>query len=385
MVQITQLPIDDYLEHAKNLLEEHPNLVLIAEPGAGKTTRLPPALLATQFIGTQKILVLQPRRVAARTTAQRIASEFGCALGEDIGYRIRFDHRTSAKTRLEILTEGLLIRQLQSDPMLDGIGCVVLDEFHERSLNTDLGLALLKEVQASVRPDLRIVVMSATLNPDPIAQWLDAQVMTVPGRTYPVEVIHAQRTESGHLGSRLNVRMASTIRTALKAYPQGDLLAFLPGVGEIERLRDTLSDLTDVEIIPLHGRLSHQDQDHAFRSSDRRKVVLTTNIAETSVTIPGIRVVVDSGLAKQPQFDSGIGLERLELVRIGQQSADQRSGRAGRTQAGVCYRLWTREEERRMPVETLPEIQRADLSSTVLQLHVWGADPDGIRMVSIPY
>ena len=171
---------------------------------------------------------------------------------------------------------------------------------HERSLNTDLGLALLKEVQASVRPDLRIVVMSATLNPDPIAQWLDAQVMTVPGRTYPVEVIHAQRTEPGHLGSRLDVRMASTIRTALKAYPQGDLLAFLPGAGEIERLRDTLSDLTDVEIIPLHGRLSHQDQDRAFRSSNRRKVILTTNIAETSVTIPGIQVVVDSGLAKRP-------------------------------------------------------------------------------------
>jgi ATP-dependent helicase HrpB len=374
------LPIDDVLPALLDALRAHGATVLVAPPGAGKTTRVPPAILDAGLAGDGRVVMLQPRRVAARAAAQRIAAERGTPVGAEVGYKIRFEDRTSEKTRLEILTEGLLTRRLQSDPFLEGVGCVVLDEFHERSLHADLALALLREVRRDARPDLRLVVMSATLDAAPVAAFLgDCPVVESKGRTFPVEVEYAERPDDGPLAPRC----AAAVRRALRQ--EGDVLVFLPGVGDIERARDLLDDLgPSVAVLPLHGRLSDADQDRALAPSPLRKVVLATNVAETSLTIEGIRTVVDSGMANVPRFDPRLGLERLERVRISRASADQRAGRAGRTGPGRCVRLWTAAEHRGLLDADVPEIRRADLARTVLEIRGWGADPRAFGWFEAP-
>lgn len=368
---LQRLPIDEVLPALLSALAEAGQAVLLAPPGAGKTTRVPPAVLDAGLAGDGRILVLQPRRVAARAAARRIAEERGGRLGGEVGYRVRFDDRTGADTRIELLTEGLLTRRLQSDPFLEGVGCVVFDEFHERSLHADLGLALLREVRREVRPDLKLVVMSATLDPGPVAEWLGAPVVRAAGRTFPVEVQYAPRDDDRPLPTRC----AGAIRQALAEEPAGHVLVFLPGVGEIERTAEALGPLDGIDVLPLHGRLTGEAQDRALAPQQRRKVVLATNIAETSVTLDGVRVVVDSGEARVPRFDPAIGLERLERGRISRASAEQRAGRAGRTGPGRCLRLWTESTHRGLAPYEAPEVARVDLTRAVLELRAWGADP----------
>lgn len=379
------LPIDAVLPALLEALQTTGAAVLLAPPGAGKTTRVPPAILdaglaASAAFPDGRVLVLQPRRVAARAAARRIAAERGSTVGAEIGYRVRFEDRTGPDTRIELLTEGLLTRRLQTDPFLEGVGCVVFDEFHERSLHADLGLALLREVRRDVRPDLRLVVMSATLDPGPVAQWLDAPIIRAEGRAFPVEIRYAPLPDDRPLA----LRVAAAIRAALAedlasdtaADPAGDLLVFLPGVGEIERTAEALATgPLAAEIIPLHGRLSPEAQDRALAPHTTRRVVLATNIAETSITLDGVTTVIDSGLARAPRFDPAIGLERLERVRISRASADQRAGRAGRTRPGRCHRLWTESENRGLLPYDAPEITRVDLTRAVLDVRAWGVDP----------
>ncbi len=366
------LPIDAVLPQVLSALDETGAVVLLAPPGAGKTTRVPPAVLDAGLTGT--LLCLQPRRVAARAAARRIAAERGGQVGAEVGYRVRFEARVSAKTRIELLTEGMLVRRLQADPFLEGVGCVVLDEFHERSLHADLALALLREVRRDVRPDLQLVVMSATLDPGPVAAWLDAPVVRAEGRTHPVEVSYAVRSDE----RRIELRVAAAIRRALSGGERG-VLAFLPGAGEIERTAEHLEGAGDVVVHRLHGRLPAKAQDAALAppapGETRAKVVLATNVAETSVTVAGITAVVDSGLARQPRYDAAVGLERLERVPVSQASADQRAGRAGRLAPGRCHRLWTESEHRGRPAYETPEVRRVDLTRTALEVRGWGADP----------
>jgi ATP-dependent helicase HrpB len=367
------LPIDDVLPALLAGLRAHGAAVVIAPPGAGKTTRVPPAILDAGLCGDGRVVMLQPRRVAARAAAVRIAAERGASLGGEVGYRIRFEDRTSAATRIEILTEGLLTRRLQADPFLEGVGCVVLDEFHERSLHADLALTLLREVRRDARPDLRLVVMSATLDPGPVAAFLDGcPVIEAPGRTFPVDVAYAESASDAPLPARC----AAAVRRALREAPEGHVLAFLPGVPEIERTAALLEDLgPEARVLPLHGRLPDAEQDRALAPSPVRKVVLATNVAETSLTIDGVRVVIDGGEANVPRFDARLGLERLERVRVSRASADQRAGRAGRTGPGRCLRLWTAAEHRGLLDAEIPEIRRTDLARTVLEVRGWGADP----------
>ncbi len=371
---MTSLPIDSHLPAINEELQKHRSLVLVAEPGAGKTTRVPPAILLAGLLSQDhpNLLLLQPRRVAARAVSARIADEQGWTLGQEVGYHVRFDRRIHSKTRLRVLTEGILTRHLLADPFLEGVGAVVLDEFHERSLHTDLAAALLLEVRESVRKDLILVVMSATLDAEPIAQFLGgAPILRVEGRTFPVEVEHLPPD-----GSSLPERVASALRMVMEGPEDpGDILVFLPGVEEIRRSARAIEPWAErnlCDILPLHGSLSAEDQDRALRPSDRRKVVLATNIAETSLTIDGVRTVIDSGLARQAGFDNARELDRLELGRISRASATQRAGRAGRTAPGRCLRLWAERETRGMPEFDLPEILRVDLSGTALTLHAWG-------------
>ena len=380
---LISLPIDDALPAVIDALRAHGACVVVAAPGAGKTTRVPPAVLdagLARLAGGEggRVVMLQPRRVAARAAAHRIASERGVSLGDEVGYRIRFENRTSAKTRIEVVTEGLLTRRLQTDPFLEGVGCVILDEFHERSLHADLGLSLLDDVRCQARDDLRIVVMSATLDPGPVAAFLDdCPIVDVPVRKYPVEVIYDVRSSD----RRPADRAADAARRALDR--EGHVLVFLPGVGEIERTRAAL-DGADADVLPLHGRLSGDTQDRALRPQARAKIVLATNIAETSVTIDGVRTVIDTGLARVPRFDPAIGLTRLERGPISRASADQRAGRAGRTGPGVCRRLWTLDDHRQRPDAERPEIRRADLARTALELRAWGVDPLTFRWFEAP-
>ncbi|WP_169974370.1 ATP-dependent helicase HrpB [Tautonia rosea] len=368
------LPIDPRLPEILDVIQRHRSLVLVAEPGAGKTTRVPPALLDNGLLDPNHphVMVLQPRRVAARASAARIAQERGATLGEEVGYLVRFERRFSPRTRLRVVTEGVLTRLLLKDPSLDGIGAVVLDEFHERSIHTDLAVALLREVRDALRDDLILVVMSATLDAEPVARFLDAPVLSVEGRTYPVTLSYRPSD-----GLTLPDRVASAVRDVLDdPEDPGDLLVFLPGAEEIRRTAQILAPVADrlgIEVLPLHGSLPIIEQDLALAPSDRRKVVLATNIAETSLTIEGIRTVIDSGFARQASSDPARGLDRLELTRISRASADQRSGRAGRTAPGRCVRLWAERETRGMAPFDLPEVRRVDLSSTVLTLHAWGA------------
>ena len=372
---VIALPVDAVLADLVDALRSHPAAILIAPPGSGKTTRAPPAL-ADAWPG--KVVLLQPRRVAARLAARRIAEERGSVVGGEVGYRIRFENKTSAKTRIEVVTEGLLTRMIQADPFLEGVGAVILDEFHERSLHADLALALVADVQREARPDLKILVMSATLDPAPIQAFLgDCPLIRAEGRVYPVEVIHAAKPDDRWL----DIRMAEAIRKALDQTQTGHVLAFLPGVGEIERTRQRLMDL-EIPVLPLHGRLSGDAQDRALAPSASRKVVLATNIAETSVTLAGATAVVDSGLHRQPLYLPNLGASRLELQPISEASATQRAGRAGRTGPGLCLRLWT-QATRRIAAE-VPEIERADLAPTLLQIYAWGSDPQRFPWFAAP-
>lgn len=384
---LVPLPIDAALRGILEDLESRPCAVVVAPPGSGKTTRVPPALLAR---ASGQILVLQPRRVAARLAARRIAEERGGRVGDEVGYRTRFERRVGPRTRLEVLTEGLLLRRLQADPFLDGVSAVVLDEFHERSLDIDLALALLREVQGDARPDLRLVVMSATLDPAPVAAFLGGEsrcsVLDVPGRRFPVEHVFDLRPSKLWLADRV---AAATQQELDVQQEPGHVLVFLPGAGEIEAARRALGDAdrplpADVTIHALHGGLSARDQDAALAPDRRRKVVLATNIAETSITLDGVRSVVDTGLAKVPRFDLATGVDRLELQRIPRSSADQRAGRAGRTGPGRCRRLWTQAEDRQLVPAHVPAVRRVDLAPVWLQLAAWGADPSTFRWFERP-
>lgn len=383
------LPIDPLLPDIITSLRQHPGLVLVSPPGSGKTTRVPPALLDAGLAGNGRIVVLQPRRVAARLAARRISEERDGVVGQEVGYSVRFERKVSAATRLEVVTEGLLTRRLQTDPFLEGTSVVVLDEFHERSLHVDLTLGLLREAWDAGRDDLKLVVMSATLDPGPVAAFLrGAPVIRGEGRAFPVELRYDSRPDDRPLPQRI----AEAVRESLASQPSGHVLVFLPGQGEIHRTAELLEDaaragdrgLAHVDVLPLYSGLRPEVQDRALMPSRRRKVVLATNIAETSVTLDGVTTVVDSGLARAPRWDVALGLDRLELGRISAASADQRAGRAGRTGPGVCRRLWTASEQRNLSPFDAPEVASVDLAPTALAIRAWGGDPRTFRWFERP-
>lgn len=379
------LPIDDVLPNLLQALRQHCVTVLQAPPGAGKTTRVPLALLDEPWLGEQRIIMLEPRRLAARAAAQFMAHQLGEPVGQRVGYRTRLDSKVSGATRIEVVTEGILTRIFQDDPSLAPYGAVLFDEFHERSLQADLGLALTWEVREALREDLRILVMSATLDAQPIARMLgNAPIITSQGRSYPVEVRYTPVPR--HLS--LQQHLASVVLQAL-AEQTGSVLVFLPGAVEISRLQQDLAERVgpDTFVAPLFGQLSQAEQDAAVRPAPegRRKVVLATSIAETSLTIEGVRVVIDSGQHRAPVFDPVTGLTRLRTQQISQAAAEQRKGRAGRTEPGVCYRLWSEAEQSRLMPFAQPEILAADLSDLVMDLAQWGeTDPTRLTWLNTP-
>src|SRR5690606_1341997 len=379
------LPIDDVLPNLLQALRQHCVTVLQAPPGAGKTTRVPLALLDEPWLGEQRIIMLEPRRLAARAAAQFMAHQLGEPVGQRVGYRARLDSKVSGATRIEVVTEGILTRILQDDPSLAPYGAVLFDEFHERSLQADLGLALTREVREALREDLRILVMSATLDAQPIARMLgNAPIITSQGRSYPVEVRYTPVPR--HLS--LQQHLASVVLQAL-AEQTGSVLVFLPGAVEISRLQQDLAERVgpDTFVAPLFGQLSQAEQDAAVRPAPegRRKVVLATSIAETSLTIEGVRVVIDSGQHRAPVFDPVTGLTRLRTQQISQAAAEQRKGRAGRTEPGFCYRLWSEAEQSRLMPFAQPEILAADLSDLVMDLAQWGeTDPTRLTWLNTP-
>ncbi len=380
------LPIHEVLEPLSQALAAGPCAVLVAPPGAGKTTVVPLALLEAEWRGDGRILVLEPRRLAARAAAERMAHTLGDTVGGIVGYRVRMQSRVSARTRIEVITEGVFTRMILADPGLSGVAAVIFDEFHERSLDADLGLALARDAQQLVREDLRILVMSATLDGAAVARLLgDCQVIESLGRSYPVDTRYLGRDER----LRPEDRVVRAVRRAL-AEESGSVLAFLPGQAEIRRVAASLSEqvmLSDVDIAPLYGALDARDQDRAIEPAPqgRRKVVLATSIAETSLTIAGVRVVIDSGQARVPRYDPASGLTRLVTVRVSRAAADQRRGRAGRTEPGVCYRLWEEAETRSLAPFANPEIRDADLSGLALDLARWGArDPSALAFLDPP-
>lgn len=379
------LPIDEIIPDLKETLKMNHNAVLLAEPGAGKTTRTPLALLEEPWLKGQGIIMLEPRRLAARSAAAFMAAQLGEEVGATVGYVIRMDSRTSPRTRITVVTEGILTRMLQADPALEGTGLVIFDEYHERSLQADLGLALSLQSQAVLREDLRILVMSATLAAEPVSRMMNhAPVLQSQGRTYPVETIYLPEPSR----QPLEPLMAGAIRTALSRH-EGGILAFLPGIREIRRVQmSLLKELPpNVELVPLYGSMPQQEQLNAIRMPrpGHRKVVLATSIAESSLTVEGIRVVIDGGLRRTQQFSARTGMGRLVTLRAARDSADQRSGRAGRTAPGICYRLWTEQEDRQLSERTAPEILEADLSGLALELAVWGVkDPADLQWLDLP-
>jgi len=370
-------PIDAVLPDLVAATEASPNLILSAPPGAGKTTRVPPALLSCSWTGGGRIILLQPRRLAARAAAGRMADLAGEAVGETVGYRIRLDRRVGSRTRIECVTTGLFLRQLQGDPGLGGVAAILFDEFHERSLDGDLALALALEAQAAIRPDLRLIVMSATLDTVRVASLMPgARSVTSEGRSFPVATRHLGDAPALRSHERAEDRVARAILQAIAEEP-GDVLAFLPGLAELRRVRAALEErlATDAyAVLLLHGDLPLEEQDLALRPDafGRRKIVLATSIAETSLTIDGIRIVVDSGLKRLPHFDPATGMTRLETGRVSLAAADQRRGRAGRTAPGLCYRLWSEASERALAAFDPPEILSADLAPFALELGLWG-------------
>jgi ATP-dependent helicase HrpB len=368
---MTSLPVDEALPQLKAVLAEHSAAVLVAPPGAGKTTHVPLALLEAPWLGGAKIIMQEPRRLAARAAARRMAATLGEAVGETVGYRVRLDSKVGPRTRIEVVTDGLFLRMLQDDPSLEGVGCVIFDELHERGLETDLSFALVRESQQALREDLRVIAMSATLDPGPVSERLGgAPLVELAGRMFPVQTRYLDRESAG----RVEDTVASAVRGALGS-ESGSALVFLPGVGEIRRVEERLTGLaTNIDVAPLYGDLSPAEQDRAISPSPagRRKVVLATSIAETSLTIEGVRIVIDGGQMRVPRFSPRSGMTRLETVRVSQASADQRRGRAGRLEPGVCFRLWTEEAQRGLLPFTPPEILDADLAPLALELAAWG-------------
>src|SRR3954452_11245825 len=383
----TPLPIDAVLDDLARALAAKNAAVLVAPPGAGKTTRVPLALLDQQWARNKKIIMLEPRRIAARASAERMAHTLGEPVGQTVGYRVRFGSKVSRATRIEVVTEGIFSRQILEDPELTGVAAVLFDEFHERSLDADLGLALARDAQTGLREDLRILVMSATLDGARVAKLLgDAKVIASEGRAFPVETRYLGRKPD----APLERQMADAIALALRADP-GSVLAFLPGAAEIRRtdnfLKERIHDDANIEIVPLFGALEAAVQDRAIQPAPkgRRKVVLATSIAETSLTIEGVRIVVDSGVARVPRYEPDIGLTRLETVRASRAAVDQRRGRAGRTEPGICYRRWEEPQTASLAAYTQPEILSADLSSLVLDLAQWGVtDPAALSFLDPP-
>ena len=374
----TSLPIDAALPQLTSALAGNDAAVLVASPGAGKTTRVPLVLLDEPWAKDKKILVLEPRRLAARAAAARMASTLREQVGDTVGLRVRFDSKVTKRTRIEILTEGVFTRLILDDPSLDGIAAVLFDEFHERSLDADLGLALARDAQLGLRPDLKLLVMSATLDGARVAALLgDALAVESEGRVFRVETRYLGRDPR----ASIERQAADAVERALRA-ESGSLLVFLPGAGEIRRTEELLKERirdTNVDIVGLFGALDAREQDRAISPSPpgRRKVVLATSIAETSITIEGVRVVIDSGLARVPRYEPDVGLTRLETVRVSRAAADQRRGRAGRTEPGICYRLWDEPQTGSLEPYTRPEILSADLSSFALDLAQWGAGDTG--------
>ncbi len=382
----TPLPIDAVLDELSRTLATHNAAVLVAPPGAGKTTRVPLALLDAPWAKDKKIIVLEPRRIAARASADRMAKSLGERAGETVGYRVRFGSKISRATRIEVVTEGIFTRQILDDPELSGVAAILFDEFHERSLDADMGLALARDAQTGLREDLRILVMSATLDGARVAKLLgEAPVVESEGRAFPV----ATRYLGRKIDAPIERQMADAIASALRA-DSGSVLAFLPGAAEIRRTQNFLSERVQdasIEIVPLFGALDAAVQDRAIAPAPKgtRKVVLATSIAETSLTIEGVRIVVDSGLARVPRYEPDIGLTRLETVRASRAAVDQRRGRAGRTEPGVCYRLWDEPQTASLAPYTQPEILSADLSSLVLDLAQWGVrDPAALSFLDPP-
>ena len=382
----SRLPIEDVLPALLNALTQGTSALLTAPPGAGKTTRVPLALLDAPWLNGRRILLLEPRRLATRAAARRMASTLGEPVGATVGYRMRLDTNVAAKTRIEVVTEGILTRLLQQDPSLQAYGIVLFDEFHERSLQADTGLALCLEAQRLFRPDLRLLVMSATLDVVPVADLLNkAPVISSEGRLFPVEIRYLDQPLSGPL----EIAVERAIRQSL-ARDDGSFLVFLPGMAEIRRVERRLIHAEfgpAVLIAPLHGDLSPEAQDRALAptQASQRKIVLATSIAETSLTIEGIRVVIDAGLLRLPRFDPRTGLSRLETIRVTQDSAEQRQGRAGRLGPGVCYRLWTAIEHRSLAQRRPPEMLDADLVPLLLDLALWGTtNPSELSWLTPP-
>jgi ATP-dependent helicase HrpB len=386
---VRSLPIDALLPEIQQSLADSPNLVLQAAPGAGKTTRVPLALLEGAWLAGRKIILLEPRRLAARAAARFMAASLGEPVGETVGYRVRLDKRVGPRTRIEVVTEGMLSRLLQDDPSLEGIGLVIFDEFHERSLPADLGLALCLDSQSALRDDLRLLVMSATLDGAAVAALMGgAPLLSSEGRSYPVEIRY-RPTRSDYARQRhaFCEEVAVLARRVAESEP-GSLLVFLPGAAEIRQVHGALQAAGlpgDVLLAPLYGRLDPHEQDAAIRpaAAGRRKIVLATSIAETSLTIEGIRIVIDAGLARQLRFDPNTGLDRLVTLPVSRAAAEQRAGRAGRLEAGICYRLWS--EHRHLVAQSLPELLQADLAPLVLELANWGvADCTKLRWLDAP-
>lgn len=384
------LPIERFVPDISRALSDHGRAVVTAEPGAGKTTLVPLRLYRNTFLQGQSIIMLEPRRLAARMAASRMAHLLNEPVGKTVGYQIRNDTIVSSETRIQVVTEGILTRRIQSDPMLSGIGLVIFDEFHERNLVSDLGLALCLDVGDALRDDLRILVMSATLDPGPLSRLMgNIPVIDCPGRQFPVETRYATPRPGMDYSRFSEKHCADTIMEAMSHEP-GDILVFLPGAGEIGRVHALLEDrISDphVHIRPLYANLSKQDQDQAVRPSEpkKRKIVLATSIAETSLTIEGIRIVIDSGLMRIPRFFSGTGMSRLDTVPVSRAGADQRRGRAGRLEQGVCYRLWPQESMGLRPEFSSPEIMQADLSGLLMELALWGVhDPSQLKWLDAP-
>lgn len=382
-----RLPVEEALPSLKEALRQGAGAVLVAPPGAGKTTRVPLALLAEPWAAGKRILMLEPRRLAARSAARYMSALLGEQVGQTVGYRVRMDSRVGPQTRIEVITEGILTRMLQEDPELASVAAVLFDEFHERSLHADLGLALCLQSQELLRSDLKLVVMSATLEAEPVAALMgEAPVVVSTGRAYPVETRYTAKRPEG----RLEDRTARTVAAALREC-QGDILVFLPGAGEIRRTEERLAAMLGgfnaaVRVLPLHGTLPQEAQDLALAPAEpgTRKVVLATSIAETSLTVDGVRVVVDAGYSRVPRFSPRTGMTRLDTVPVSLASADQRRGRAGRQGPGVCYRLWPEQDQEQLSARTAPEILEADLAPLCLDLAAWGAAPEELRWLDAP-